>query len=175
MNDEDEIGPVQAGIASKIEALIEPVIDAMGYALVRVQYAGGQRPLLQIMAERQDGVPMSVDDCGDISRAASAILDVEDPISEAYHLEVSSPGIDRPLTRKTDFTRFAGFDVRIDADRLIEGRKRFRGRLLGIAENGIVRLRDGETDFQIPFNAIARAKLILTDDLIKASADALKN
>lgn len=175
MHDEDEIGPEHSGVAAKIEALVDPAIEAMGYSLVRVQYTGGQRPTLQIMAERQDGVPMSVDDCAEISRAASALLDVEDPIKEAYHLEVSSPGIDRPLTRKGDFTRFAGFEVRIDADRLIEGRKRFRGRLLGIAENGVVRLRDGETEYQIPFNTIARAKLILTDDLMKAGADALKN
>jgi ribosome maturation factor RimP len=172
MHDEDEsISPESQGIAAKIEGLLADPLEAMGYGIVRVQLTGGKRPTLQIMAERTDGGPMSVDDCADISRATSAILDVEDPIKGAYHLEVSSPGIDRPLIRRADFIRFAGFEVKLDADRLIDGRKRFKGRLLGVDDQNLVRLRDAGIDYVIPFGSIVRAKLVLTDDLLKTSPD----
>jgi ribosome maturation factor RimP len=152
-----------------VGSLIEPTLEAMGYALVRVALVGGAaRPTLQVMAERTDGTAMSVDDCADISEAVSAILDVEDPINGAYTLEVSSPGIDRPLVRKADYERFAGFEAKLETAQPIGGRKRFRGRLLATGENTVrVRLDSGE-ELELPFDGIAKAKLVLTDELIEA-------
>jgi len=151
-----------------IADLIEPTLEAMGYELVRVMSTGGRTPTLQVMAERLDRAGMTVDDCADISRALSAILDVEDPIDGAYQLEVSSPGIDRPLTKPVDFERFAGFEARIEADRLIGGQRKFKGRLLGL-ENEAVRLALPEGERTIPLSSIRKAKLVLTDDLIAAA------
>lgn len=170
-SEEIRISPEAQGLAAKIEGMISPSLEAMGYSVVRVQLTGGKRPTLQIMAERADAAPMSVDDCADISRASSALLDVEDVIKAAYHLEVSSPGIDRPLSKRADFARFSGFEVKIDADRLIDGRKRFKGRLLGVDDQDIVRLRDAGIDYSIPLGSIVRAKLVLTEDLLKNSPD----
>lgn len=167
----EAVADIGGGVSARVCALISPSLESMGYAVVRVMLTGGKRPTLQVMAERADGGPMSVDDCADISRAVSAILDVEDPVPTAYNLEVSSPGIDRPLTRRQDYARFAGFDVRVDTARLLDGRKRFKGRLLGIGEDDVVRLRDGTVDFTIPLSMIARAKLVLTDDLLRESPD----
>ena len=117
---------------NEIARIIEPSLDAMGYRLVRLMQTGGlRRPTLQVMAERRDEAPMTVEDCAEISRAVSALLDVADPIAEAYMLEVSSPGIDRPLVRPEDYDRFAGFEARIDLASPLDGRKRFRGRVLG--------------------------------------------
>lgn len=147
---------------------ITPALEAMGYDLVRVHLSGGQRPTLQIMAERLDGQAMTVDDCARISRDVSALLDVSDPIPTAYTLEVSSPGIDRPLVREADFTRFAGFEARIETDQPIDGRRRFQGRLLGV-EDGAVLVRTEKETFRVPHVRILRAKLILTDDLIAAT------
>lgn len=171
-----------ADTAQRIERLIEPALTAMGYDLVRVALQGGEsRPTLQIMAERKDGVGMTVDDCADISRTLSALLDVEDPIASAYTLEVSSPGIDRPLVKRADFERFAGFEARIETVQPVAGRKRFRGRLMGVTGED-VRLRepakdgaqkaqvDGvDNETRVPLAAIARAKLVLTDELIAAT------
>jgi ribosome maturation factor RimP len=164
-----------ADTAQRIERLIEPALAAMGYELVRVAMQGGDsRPTLQVMAERKDGAAMSVDDCADISRTISALLDVEDPIASAYTLEVSSPGIDRPLVKRADFERFAGFEARIETVQPVAGRKRFRGRLMGVAGED-VRLREpdkaagAEDETLVPLAAIARAKLVLTDDLIEAT------
>lgn len=164
-----------ADTAQRIEGLIEPALTAMGYDLVRVAVQGGEsRKTLQIMAERQDGEGMSVDDCADISHAISAVLDVEDPIAGAYTLEVSSPGIDRPLVKRGDFERFAGFEARIETVQPVAGRKRFRGRLMGVTGDE-VRLREaakaaGAADETlVPLTAIVRAKLVLTDDLIAAT------
>ena len=127
---------------------------------------------LQIMAERVDGQPMTVDDCAEISHVVSALLDVEDPITEAYSLEVSSPGIDRPLTRLKDFERFAGFEAKMELRRPHEGRKRFRGRLAGVREGGLVAIRlDDGSEPALPFDEISSAKLILTDELIAAVQD----
>jgi ribosome maturation factor RimP len=154
-----------------VAPLIEPTLQAMGYALVRVALVGGAaRPTLQLMAERIDGAAMSVDDCADISNAVSAVLDVEDPINGAYVLEVSSPGIDRPLVKKGDYERFAGFEARLEMAEPVSGRKRFRGRLLGTQADAVkVKLDTGE-EVELPLARIARAKLVLTDDLIAASA-----
>ncbi|WP_142849387.1 ribosome maturation factor RimP [Telmatospirillum sp. J64-1] len=156
-------------LQTRLEALVTPTLEGMGYELVRVQYQGTVRPTLQIMAERQDGKDMTVDDCADISRALSAVLDVEDPIPAAYTLEVSSPGIDRPLVRRKDFERYAGFDVKLDAKQPIDGRKRFRGRLLGIGEDDLIRLEIESGEVAIPFADLHRAKLVLTDELIAAT------
>jgi ribosome maturation factor RimP len=152
----------------QIATLIEPTMTAMGYELVRVISMGGRRPTLQVMAERIDRAGMTVDDCAEISRAVSALLDVDDPMAGAYQLEVSSPGIDRPLMKAADFERFAGFEARVETDRVIDGQRRFRGRLLGL-EADDVRLALPEGVKVIPMSAIRKAKLVLTDDLIAAA------
>lgn len=164
-------GPAKTseGKAAEVERLIAPAVEAMGYDIVRVQLAGGDRLKLQIMAERRSDGGMNVDDCAEISRAAAAILDVEDPIDSAYTLEVSSPGLDRPLTRLADFDRFAGFEAKVELMQPRDGRRRFRGRLLGTRETEIVlACEDGE--IALPFAEMQKAKLVITDDLIAASS-----
>lgn len=156
------------GKAAAVERLIAPTIEAMGYDIVRVLLAGGERLRLQIMAERRSDGGMNVDDCAQVSRAVAAILDVEDPIDSAYALEVSSPGIDRPLTRLADFDRFAGFDARVEMALPIDGRRRFIGRLVGTRDGDIL-LTVEDADFALPFADLQRAKLLLTDELIAAS------
>ena len=154
----------------ELTQLLTPVIDAMGYAMVRVQITGTRNPTLQVMAERRDGAAMTVEDCAEISHAISAVLEVEDPIEEAYSLEVSSPGIDRPLVQLRDFERFAGFDARVELNTAHEGRRRFKGRLHGVAGTNVIVEQDGGR-FEVPFASIQRAKLILTDELIAAHQD----
>jgi ribosome maturation factor RimP len=156
-----------ASTADDIVPLIEPSLEAMGYRLVRVAFLGARRATLQIMAERFDDVPMTVDDCSQISRSVSAILDVADPIADAYMLEVSSPGIDRPLTRPEDYDRFAGFEARIELGQPIDGRKRWRGRILGRAD-AHVRLAGEAGEVSLPLAGITKAKLVITDDLLAA-------
>jgi len=158
-----------AGTAEDIVPLIEPSLDAMGYRLVRVAFLGARRATLQIMAERRDDAPMTVDDCTEISRQVSAILDVADPIAGAYMLEVSSPGIDRPLTRPEDYDRFAGFEVKLELGEPIDGRKRFRGRILGRVDAN-VQLRCEASEVSLPLAAIAKARLVITPDLLAAHA-----
>ncbi len=152
---------------NQIEALIAPSLQAMGYRVVRVSLTGGGRPTLQIMAERDDGA-MTVEDCATVSQAVSALLDVADPIASSYYLEISSPGIDRPLVRRADYDRFAGFEAKIELRRPIDGRKRFRGKLLGV-EGEAVKLMMGADAVALPLSAIAHAKLVLTDALIAAT------
>lgn len=152
----------------KIEAMIAPSLDAMGYRVVRVAVTGGRRATLQIMAERRDEQAMTVEDCAEISRTVSALLDVADPIAGAYTLEVSSPGIDRPLVRREDFARFAGFEAKIELNAPQDGRRRFRGKLLGV-EGDAVRLLVDDAPVAVPLAAVARAKLVLTDALLAAS------
>jgi ribosome maturation factor RimP len=154
--------------ANEIARIIEPSLDAMGYRLVRVLLMGSRRATLQIMAERRDDTPMSVEDCADISRAISALLDVADPIAGAYTLEVSSPGLDRPLVKPEDYDRFRGFEAKIELSEPLEGRKRFRGRLLG-RDDDIVRIATDAGETRVPFAGIARAKLLVTDELLAAS------
>lgn len=159
-------------VTARVAETIEPTIVDMGYELVRVQLTGGGNAVLQIMADRTDGGEMQVDDCADISRAISAVLDVDDPIDGAYSLEVSSPGIDRPLTKLDHFARFAGHDARIELREGLEGRKRFRGILSGVeGELVLLRLEDENTDeetIELPFEQISKAKLVLTDELLAA-------
>lgn len=159
------------GKAAEVERLVAPAVEAMGYDIVRIQLSGGDRLRLQIMAERRADGGMNVDDCAEVSRAVAAILDVEDPIDSAYTLEVSSPGIDRPLTRLADFDRFAGFEARIETEQPIDGRRRFRGRLLGTRGSDIAMICD-ENEITLPFVELHKAKLVLTDELIAASRGA---
>ena len=163
------LAKTKQGRAAAVERLIAPAIEAMGYDIVRVVHSGSQRPRLQIMAERKDGAGMVVDDCVAVSRAASAILDVEDPISGPYELEVSSPGIDRPLTRLADFERFAGFEAKLETALPLEGQRRWKGCLLGL-DGETVRLKTKTGEVALPFAAIEKAKLVLTDDLLAANS-----
>jgi ribosome maturation factor RimP len=150
---------------NRIAQTIEPSLAAMGYSLVRVVITSGRRATLQVMAERRDDQPMTVEDCAQISRSVSALLDVAEPIAGSYLLEISSPGIDRPLVRAEDYDRFSGFEAKIELARAIDGRKRFRGRLLGTSE-GRLRLATEIGERQLPLDAVTRAKLVLTDDLM---------
>jgi ribosome maturation factor RimP len=156
-------------LEDRIAPLIEGPLEEMGFELVRVTLSGGDRPVLQVMAERADDAAMTVEDCGGISRTVSVILDAEDPIAGAYTLEVSSPGIDRPLTRPKDFDRFAGFDVRVETREAIEGRRRFTGKLRGLAA-GLVAIECEDGTLEVPLEAIDRARLVMTDELIAAQA-----
>ncbi len=159
----------QTDIERRVEALVAPTADGLGYEIVRVLMGGGREPNLQIMAERKDGGGMSVEDCAALSLSVSAVLDVEDPISHAYALEISSPGIDRPLTRRKDWERWTGHEARVELDETLEGRRRFRGVLLGLAgDDARMKLDDG-TEVAVPLARVARAKLVLTDALIKES------
>lgn len=155
----------------KIALIISPSLEDMGFEVVRIRLSGSKQMTLQIMVDRKDEFPISVDDCAEISYVVSTLLDVEDPIKDAYSLEVSSPGIDRPLTRLKDFDKWQGFEVRIQLKWLINGRRRFRGTLLGI-EGDQVKIKD-EKDaiFECGFDQIDEAKLILNDHLLKVSRD----
>lgn len=161
-------------LEQKIVELISPSVGAMGYDLVRVKvFDQAKRQTTQIMAERKDGVPMTVDDCEKISHQVSAVLDVEDPIADPYDLEVSSPGIDRPLVREQDFITYKGYEAKLETRFPIEGRKRYRGFLKGI-EQGVVTIEVDTVDYHLPFVEIAQAKLVLTDALLKAHQEAAK-
>ena len=156
--------------------LLDPVAEAAGYEIVRVRLMGGHTRRLQIMAERPDphGGPgyMDVDDCAKLSRAVSEVLDAADPIAGEYTLEVSSPGVDRPLTRLADFETYEGYLARIELDRLAEGRKRFKGVLAGVDDGQVAFDLEGEEETAlIPFAWIVEAKLVLTDQLMKRGAD----
>ncbi len=159
-------------LTKRIETLISPTVEHMGYDIVRVALLGtARKQTLQVMAERKDAAPISVDDCEAISRSLSALLDVEDPISANYNLEVSSPGIDRPLTRLADYERFKGHLATLDLQMpTAEGRKRFQGELVGLDGETVIVANADATDapFRLPFDNIAKAKLVLTDKLINA-------
>ena len=152
--------------------MIDPVAESLGLAVVRVRLMGGTlRRRLQIMAERVIDNDISVEECARLSRAVSEVFDAADPISGEYLLEVSSPGIDRPLTRLIDFDLFEGYEARLETDRMVEGRKRFKGVLAGVEGENIAVDLDGEDDTAlIPFEWIADAKLVLTDELLKRGA-----
>lgn len=162
-----EIGRPDMDATEKIKAIIEPTIEAMGFELVRVTYGGAQRAKLQVMAERPDGT-MTVDDCADLSHELSALLDVEDPISGEYILEVSSPGLDRPLTRLKDFERWKGFETRIELESPLDGRRRFRGMLLGLKDEAIALRVEGQVVY-LPFELVQKAKLVMTDELLDSA------
>jgi ribosome maturation factor RimP len=153
--------------------LLDPVAEAAGYAIVRLRLMGGEHARrLQIMAERPSDGDMNVEDCAQLSRAISEIMDAADPIAGEYTLEVSSPGVDRPLTRLADFETFEGYEARIELDRLAEGRKRFKGVLAGVEGEQIAFDLEGEEETaMIPFAWIVEAKLVLSDQLMKRGAD----
>ena len=164
---------VEPGLAARVSAVAEPVLTGMGYRLVRVRVSGEAGTTVQIMAERPDGT-MLIEDCEAVSRALSPVLDIADPIDRAYRLEISSPGIDRPLVRRSDFERHAGHLVRIEMAVSHEGRKRFRGLLLGVdGDRAHLRRDDVKTDeaadVLLPIEDIAEARLVLTDALIAES------
>ncbi len=156
-------------IDARILSIIDPIAVDMGFHIVRIRVMAGKRPKLQIMAERKSDGSMSVDDCAELSRAVSTTLEVEDPIRDAYVLEVSSPGLDRPLTSLTDFETYVGYLTRLELDRFVEGRKRFRGTIAGIEGDNIEINLDGEDQTaEIPFEWVSDAKLLITDELIAA-------
>lgn len=152
-------------LAARVEEIVTPTIEGMGFDVVRVHLSGGENATLQIMAEPADGRTMTVDHCADISRAVSAVLDVEDPIPGAYSLEISSPGLDRPLVKLRDFERFAGFEVKLETTEVVDGRRRFKGRLGGTEGNLVVIDVDGER-LTLAHEDIAKAKLIVTDEML---------
>jgi ribosome maturation factor RimP len=162
--------PHHTGLEARIADIIMPTLADLGYELVRVAVLGRERPTVQIMADRADGAMIVVEDCEKISRAVGAVLDVNDPIPGAWTLEVSSAGIDRPLTRRKDWNRFAGHEARVELTVPLDGRKRFSGIVLG-AEGAHARLRleDGG-EVALPLVDIRRARLVLTDALIAATA-----
>jgi ribosome maturation factor RimP len=163
----------ETGLEARIAHIVEPALEGLGYRLVRIKLTAANGTTLQIMAERPDG-SMSVEDCERVSRDLSPLLDVEDPIERAYNLEVSSPGIDRPLVRRSDFERWAGHVAKIELERPLDGRKRFRGKLAGLdgdrvglagEEGG--RLSAAEATHWLPLADIGDARLVLTDDLVR--------
>ena len=154
-----------------ITKLIEPEAKALGFELVRVAMFGGRSdPTLQIMAERPDTRQLDLSDCEALSRRVSEVLDANDPIEEHYRLEVSSPGIDRPLTRLQDYTDWKGFDARMRLAAPLEGRKQFDARIVGLEGDTVTVYAERVGEIEIPFGQIASAKLLLTDELIKATA-----
>lgn len=161
---------VEPGLPARVATIAEPVLEQIGFRLVRVRVSGAEGCTVQIMAERPDGT-LTIDDCEDISRALSPVMDVADPIEKAYRLEISSPGIDRPLVRKSDFDRYAGHLIKIEMERPFNGRKRFRGILAG-TEGEAARLQrddiaEGEaTDVLLPIEDMNEARLVLTDALV---------
>ena len=166
---------VEPGLPARVAAIVEPVIEQLGYRLVRVRVSGAERCTVQIMAERPDG-SMTVEDCESVSRAISPVLDVADPIDHAYRLEISSPGIDRPLVRKSDFERYAGHLAKVETAMPVNGRRRFRGVLIG-TEGEAARIRrddaaEGEqVEVLLPIDEMSEAKLVLTEELV---AEALR-
>ncbi|MEO0429892.1 MAG: ribosome maturation factor RimP [Pseudomonadota bacterium] len=157
----------KAPIDQKLAEIVRPTVESMGFGLVRLRLMGGKRTTVQIMAERPDGT-MEIEDCAKLSRAVSAVLDVEDPIEANYVLEVSSPGIDRPLTRLEDFDRWEGFEAKLETEDMIEGRKRFKGILAGI-EGSEILIEIDEGTIGLEFDWLSDAKLVLTDDLVAES------
>lgn len=153
--------------------LLDPVAEAQGLAIVRLRLMGGQTRRLQIMAERPEDGEIAIEQCARLSRAVSQVLDAADPINGEYTLEVSSPGVDRPLTRLSDFETYEGLEARLETDRLVEGRKRFKGELAGIEGGSVAINLEGEADTTalIPFGWLAEAKLVLSDALMKRGAE----
>ncbi|PWL19459.1 ribosome maturation factor RimP [Falsochrobactrum shanghaiense] len=165
----------ETGVDAKVAAIIEPVLETLGFRLVRVRLSGLNGQTLQIMAERPDGT-MTVEDCELVSRTVSPVLDVEDPVSGKYHLEISSPGIDRPLVRRSDFADWAGHIAKVETSVMHAGRRKFRGRIV-IGDAQSVTIESDQVSYgnepvvSIPFDLISDARLVLTDDLIR---DALR-
>jgi ribosome maturation factor RimP len=159
----------ETGVAARIATIVEPVIEGLGYRLVRIKLSSQNGITLQIMAERPDGT-FSVEDCEAVSRAVSPVLDLEDPISQAYSLEVSSPGIDRPLVRPNDFVRWAEHEAKIELEPPLDGRKRFRGMIQGVeGEFVVLALKDTDDEVRLPLDSVLEARLVMTDELVRES------
>jgi ribosome maturation factor RimP len=163
----------ETGVAARVAAIVEPVLEGIGFRLVRVKVSAQNGTTVQIMAERPDGT-MNVDGCEAVSRAVSPVLDLEDPISQAYNLEVSSPGIDRPLVRRSDFERWAGHEAKIELEPPLDGRKRFRGIIRSVdGDEVLVDLPDAKNPEErlarLPLDSVADARLVLTDELVRES------
>ena len=155
----------KTAIDRRMAEILTPVIEGMGFEVVRIRLMGGKTKTLQVMAERPDG-GIEVDDCAEISGAISAVLDVEDPLEDAYTLEVSSPGIDRPLTRLKDFETFEGYEAKLETTEMIDGRRRFKGVLAGVeGDEVLIDIEEGTIGLQ--FDWLSDAKLVLTDELIR--------
>lgn len=155
-------------LCQKIQEMIEPSLIHLGYEIVRILLQGGDVKTVQVMVERIDRKDMTLDDCEKVSRTVSALLDVDDPFSSRYVLEISSPGIDRPLIKALDYVRFAGFDAKVETLVPLKGRRRFKGKILGLTDDEkSVRLDAEEGEVSIELENISKAKLILTDDLLK--------
>ena len=170
---------VESGLDARIAAIVEPEIEGLGFRLVRVKVSGINGMTLQIMAERHDGT-MSAGDCEKVSRAIAPILDIEDPIERAYHLEISSPGIDRPLVRKSDFESWAGHVAKLETRQMINGRKRYKGMIISVSGDEITFRReapavDEDPEFVLPIGEIKDAKLILSDELVNEALKRDKN
>jgi ribosome maturation factor RimP len=171
MQDGDERIVTETGIEARIAHIVEPVVVGLGYRLVRVKLSGSNGATLQIMAERPDGT-MTIEDCERLSQDLSPALDVEDPIDRTYHLEVSSPGIDRPLVRRSDFERAVGHQAKIEMARAIDGRRRFKGVVAGVAADTLRLTVEGPAgsapaEVALPLADIAEAKLTMSDDLVR--------
>ena len=173
----DEVRLIEdSGPGERVGRIAAPVLRDLGYRLVRVKISSGEGPTIQIMAERPDGT-MSIEDCENISVALSPVFDVEEPMAQAYRLEVSSPGIDRPLVRESDFARAAGHEARVEMAALVNGRKRFRGHIAAVAPGpdgpaarmALVADDGSQSEVELPIRAMAEARLVLTDDLIRAA------
>jgi ribosome maturation factor RimP len=166
----------ETGVAAEVAALIEPTLNGLGFRLVRVSVSGRNGTTVQIMAERPDGT-MSVEDCADVSRALSPLLDAHDPVAGRYTLEVSSPGIDRPLARISDFEAWAGHEAKVETKELVVGRRRFRGIIQGLSGNDVileVPEDQGGPELVLPAGTIAEARLVLTDELIRETLRRVK-
>ncbi|MBY8976307.1 ribosome maturation factor RimP [Rhodobacteraceae bacterium NNCM2] len=163
----------KAAFDKRLAEIVRPTVEGMGFELVRLRFMSGKRATVQVMAERPDGT-MEIEDCAKLSRAMSAVLDVEDPIEGEYSLEVSSPGIDRPLTRLSDFDRWEGYEAKLETDEMIDGRRRFKGILAGI-ENTEVLIDIPEGTIGLEFDWLTDAKLVLTDELITESLKGRKH
>ena len=162
----------EEGVDARVAGIVAPIIDDLGYRLVRVRMLAENNGTLQIMAERPDGT-MSVGGCEEISKAISPVLDIEDPVAQRYHLQVSSPGIDRPLVRASDFEQWAGHLAKVETAFMVGGRKRFKGTITGLRDGEVLLRRDdapaGDEESRIPLDAISDARLVLTDELIRES------
>ena len=155
-------------VEQRVSDIVVPSIEELGFRVVRIRLSGQDKgKALQLMIEKKDMSGLNVDDCAEVSRTASVLLEVDDPVPGQYNLEVSSPGIDRPLTAEEDFIRYKGFVAKIETDTLVNGRKRFRGNIKECNE-GVVTITVDAEDFEVPCADIAQSKLVLTDELIKA-------
>ncbi len=154
-----------------LQDMLEPIISELGYETVRIITIGQANPTLQIMIDRLDGKDIVVEDCAKVSRKVSEVLDEKDPIKDQYNLEVSSPGLDRPLTKPEHFARFAGYEAKVETDELIENRKRFKGKIISIDGENTIRFEMDGTEYAIPFDAVSKAKIVITDELLQKYVD----